>query len=253
MIRSSTPVRSLRDVSLTVWCALAVALAMQIILESRSGSEHAASYRALASPPPAALVRLMALGDAQLASRLMMLTLQAHDTQPGLSMPLAAIDYERVIRWLEVALELAPDSQYPLLSAVRIYAAVREPNRQRLMLEFVRRAFLTDPARRWRWMAESVIIAKHRLRDQALALELASQLTERAHDAAIPAWARDMSIIILEEMGELEAARTLIGGLIHEGRITDPNELRFLNQKLVELEAEATAQQDEAMEMGPSR
>ena len=58
----------------------------------------------------------------------------------------------------------------------------------------------------------------------------------------MPAWARDMSVVILEDMGELDAARFLIGGLIHSGRITDPHEIRFLEQKLGELEARQAGQ-----------
>ena len=65
-----------------------------------------------------------------------------------------------------------------------------------------------------------------------LALSYASDLTEHARGKQVPAWARDMTVIVLEEMGELEAARLLIGGLIHEGRVTDKNELRYLHRKL---------------------
>ncbi len=45
-----------------------------------------------------------------------------------------------------------------------------------------------------------------------------------------------MTILVLEDMGELEAAQILIGGLVDGGEITDPNELKFLEDKLYELE-----------------
>ena len=50
-----------------------------------------------------------------------------------------------------------------------------------------------------------------------------------------------MTIAVLEDMGELEAARVLIGGLLHDGRLRDAHEIRFLEQRLLELQASATA------------
>jgi hypothetical protein len=83
-------------------------------------------------------------------------------------------------------------------------------------------------------MAEAAIIAKHRLHDLPLALRYSNALLEHASNA--PGWAREMSIAVLEDMGELEAARVLIGGLLHDGRLRDPHEIRFLQQRLRELE-----------------
>jgi len=52
----------------------------------------------------------------------------------------------------------------------------------------------------------------------------------------VPLWARQMEVFILEDMNELEAARIVLGGLLEHGGIHDPNELRFLQQRLRELE-----------------
>ena len=49
-------------------------------------------------------------------------------------------------------------------------------------------------------------------------------------------WARQMEVFILEDMNELEAAKIMLGGLLARGDIHDPNELRFLKQKLEALE-----------------
>jgi hypothetical protein len=45
-----------------------------------------------------------------------------------------------------------------------------------------------------------------------------------------------MEIFILEDMNELEAARIMLGGLLHSGRLDDPVERRFLEKRLKELE-----------------
>ena len=64
-----------------------------------------------------------------------------------------------------------------------------------------------------------------------------SALAEKATGDNVPYWARDMKIIVLEDMGEVEAAKVLVGGLIASGEITDPYELNFLQNKIRELEA----------------
>ena len=165
-----------------------------------------------------------------------MLWLQAFDNQPGISIPFRQLDYARLESWLERILNLDPKGQYPLLAASRLYAEVPDEDKQRHMLEFVYREFLVDPDTRWRWLAHATIIAKHRLNDPALALKYARAITEKATGDHVPYWARDMTILLLEEMEELETARILIGGLISSGRITDPSELRFLHRKLKALQ-----------------
>ena len=45
-----------------------------------------------------------------------------------------------------------------------------------------------------------------------------------------------MKIIVLEDMGEVEAAKVLVGALIESNEITDPYELRFLTNKITTLE-----------------
>jgi hypothetical protein len=45
-----------------------------------------------------------------------------------------------------------------------------------------------------------------------------------------------MEIYVLEDMGEIEAAKILIGGLLESGEITDAHELKFLEERLRRLE-----------------
>jgi hypothetical protein len=102
--------------------------------------------------------------------------------------------------------------------------------RQRLMAAFVHQQFLRDPNRRWRWLAHAAIMAKHRLHDSALALRYAQDIAE--HAPAALHWARQMRIFLLEDLGEVESAKILLGGLLASGEITDPHELHFLMQRL---------------------
>ncbi len=228
--------RSIRDVPRPVIGLLLVALAAQIGWHGlRPGPQ--AGAQALPEPPSIEALRVAALGDPWVTAKVLMLWLQAFDNQPGISIPFRDLDYARVEGWLARILELDPRAQYPLLAASRVYGAVSVEEKQRRMLDFVYRQFRLDPDRRWRWMAYAAIAAKHRLRDLPLALEYARAITEHATGPEVPNWARHMSVVVLEDMGELEAATILIYQLLDSGVVTDPHEVRFLTLKLEELKA----------------
>ena len=232
-----TPTRSLRAVPIGVQVVFALALAAQLLwygLAPAPGSER----RALPPAPPESLLRVTAFGEPAALARAGTLWLQYFDQQPGDSVPYRELDYARLRAWLERWLALAPASEYPLSLAVRLYGQVSDPARQRIMLDFVHEAFLQAPGTRWRWLAEGTLLAKHRLKDLDLALRYARDLAEQTEGMDVPYWARDLQILLLEEMGEYEAARILIGGLLASGEIEDPREVRFLERRLEALSQE---------------
>lgn len=207
-----------------------------LIAQLLSGTWRPAEHRRAADlvpPPPTQVLRGLALGEPELLSAALVLYLQAFDDQPGLRIPFRELDYARIATWLDRALELDPHSDYPLLLAAQVYSQVPDADRQRLMLEFVHRAFLADPNRRWRWLAHAAVIARHRLHDDSLALEYAREIATRARTA--PGWARQMHIFLLEDLGEREQAKILLGGLLASGAVSDPAEIRFLTSRLEEL------------------
>ena len=190
----------------------------------------------LPQAPGGATLRALSLGEAVLMGKLLMLWLQAFDNQPGISIPFRELDYERLEAWLRTILSLDPRAQYPLLAASRLYAEVPDEARQRRMLEFVYEQFHEDPDRRWRWLAHAAILAKHRRKDLPLALKYARAISDSASGPQVPFWARDMTLLVLEDMGEIESARILVGGLLDSGEITDAHEVWFLRNKLRQLD-----------------
>ena len=188
---------------------------------------------ALPLPPAEPTLRVLALGEPTALAHGLVLYLQAFDNQPGLSIPYMDLDYAVVEAWLETLLALDPQGHYPLMMASHLYGRVPDEAKQRQMLDFVHRAFLRDPDRRWRWLAHAAIVAKHRLKDMPLALRYAEEITRNAGDAQ--GWARQMRVFILEDMGETEAASVLLGGLLASGEVTDEAEIRFLAERLEKL------------------
>ncbi len=224
--------RSWRDVPTAAVVLLAASLTMQLAWHAAQPRPRAEAA-ALTAPPDVNVLNAASLGEPVTLARFLMLWLQAFDNQPGISIPFRELDYGLVTQWLARILELDPRGQYPLLAAARLYGEVPVPDKQRRMLEFVYQQFLLDPNRRWPWLAHAVFVAKHLLRDQPLALKYAGALAEDAPQA--PDWAKQMRIFVLEDMGELEDAKILLGGLLDSGQIKDPAEYKFLSRRLEEL------------------
>ncbi len=217
-----------------LWLALCALLVLQVGYRAAQ-PPPAVRVRPLPSPPSLTQARLAALGDPVLLAKSVMLWLQAFDRQPGVSVAFRELDYDALARWLELVLALDPGAELPLLAASRIYAEVPDPARSRRMLALVHREFAADPGRRWPWLAHAVYVARHRLHDDALALVYARSLA-RAGAPAIPDWARQLEIFVLEDLGELQAARVLLGGLLASGNLRDRQQEAFLRERLAELE-----------------
>ncbi len=229
-----TRARSVKFVPLPVLVLLAVGLVAQVAWHG-TRPPPTATASDLPAPPSLDALRLSSLGDTIVMAKLLMLWLQAYDNQPGVSIPFRNLDYPRVADWLERILELDPLGQYPLLAASRVYGAVQDDEKKRFMLDFVYRKFFEDPDRRWPWLAHAAIVAKHRFKDLPLALEYARAVSDLATGPEVPNWARDMPVVILEDMGELEAATVMAGYLLSSGRVTAEHEKRYLLQKLEEI------------------
>lgn len=190
----------------------------------------------LPSPPTVEALRLASLGEPAALARLMMVWLQAFDSRGDNALPYQHLDYARLAGWLHAILTTDPASEYPLFVAARIYAENPDPSKMRRILEFIYEEFAADPNRRWPALAHAALLAKHRLHDLPLARRYAAAIQRLATDDSVPLWAKQMEIFILEDMNELEAAKVMLGGLLATGRIRDPEEQRFLEGRLKELE-----------------
>lgn len=193
----------------------------------------------LPPPPSVASLELSSIGEPIAMAKILMLYLQSFDSQPGVSVPFSKLDYGRMQKWLTLALKLDPPGQYPLFAASRVYGDVADPAKQRMMFDFVYQQFFVDPNRRWPWLAHAAVMTKHHLHDLPRARLYAQAIRQYATGKDVPSWAGQMEIFILEDMNEYDSARILLGGLLQSGQITDPHELRFLEERLNQIEAKA--------------
>jgi hypothetical protein len=227
--------RPLSAVTRWIWALLAVMLSAQIAW--RLG-QHAATPSAADLPPAPSVqaLRLASLGEPAALARLAMVWLQAFDSRGDNEIPYQRLDYARLVGWLRAILATDPRSEYPLFVASRVYAENPDAEKMRRVLDFIFEEFAADPNRRWPSLAHAALLAKHRLHDLPLARRYAAAIQRFATGDAVPLWARQMEIFILEDMNELEAAKVMLGGLLATGKIQNSEERRFLEGRLEELE-----------------
>ena len=214
---------------------LAAAITAQVAWQTSRGAP-APSAVDLPPAPSTQVLRFAGLGESAALARLAMIWLQAFDYRGDNAISYQRLDYTRLAGWLRAILATDPRSEYPLFAAARVYAEHTDPAKARLMFDFIFEAFAADPNRRWPALAHAALLAKHRLNDLPLARRYAAAIQRLTTDPSVPSWAQQMEIFILEDMNELEAAKVVLGGLLATGRIRDPEERRFLQGRLEEIE-----------------
>lgn len=227
--------RVLKNVPIRIRWLVPLMLAIQIGFRAVEAPPVGAAVQLTAAPSVNNL-RMAALGEPVGLAVALTLYLQAFDVQPGVSLAFRDLDYGRLISWLDAIDGLDPASSYPLLLASHVYSRVPDEEKQRAALQFVFDRFHDDPVHRWRWLAHASIVARHRLNDMPLALKYARAIATEANDPSVPSWARQMHIFLLEDLGEVEAAKILLGGLLASGAVTDPHEVHFLLERFKKLE-----------------
>jgi hypothetical protein len=213
-----------------------VLLASQILFHQYRQSSAASDYQPLTNPLNARVYRGIAMGSEHLMSYLLVIRLQLHDNQAGRHYSYAGIDYPLLIEWLEQITGLNPASEYPMMLASRVYSQTRDHSRLRLILGFIQRRFDDNPQLHWRRLAEATVIARHKLEDLEFALLMAEKLARQPATVVMPGWARDMRFLLLADMNELESAIAIIQALLQTAAVTDVDERRFLQEKLLDFQ-----------------
>jgi hypothetical protein len=120
-----------------------------------------------------------------------------------------------------------------MLLASRIYSQTDDPERLRRILAFIERGFDANPQLHWRRLAEASLLAKHKLHDLELALQMAEKIARQPASVQMPPWARDFRFLLLAELNEFESAIAIIEALLRSKVVADADEKRFLEEKLL--------------------
>ncbi|MBF0152818.1 MAG: hypothetical protein HQL64_03640 [Magnetococcales bacterium] len=154
-------------------------------------------------------LHLSTLGDPVAMASVWMLWLQTFDDQAGVMVPFKHMNFHHLATWLERVLALDPRSEYPLFMAIRVYGLVPDPDRQRLMLDFVHRAFLEAPQRRWSWLVFAALHARHHLGDHERARRFMHDVEKNIMIHRLPFWAQGLHVRVLSEQNEIDVVRAL--------------------------------------------
>lgn len=206
--------------------ALASAFALQLLFWSQTRHFAPPVTRTDAAPSPV-MARIAGLGDGQFYYRAAGLGLQTMGDWAGQLTPLERYDYGRLAGWFSLLSQLDPRSHYVPSLAAYYYGLSRNPAQVRLVIGYLRRIGLENPQQNWNYLAYAVYLARHRVKDPLLALEMAQELAALKAEG-LPAWTRQLPAFVLADAGELEAARTILEAILASTPNLDPAEQYFI-------------------------
>ncbi|MCC7038556.1 MAG: hypothetical protein IT560_14805 [Alphaproteobacteria bacterium] len=178
---------------------------------------------------------MMALGDQQFAYRLGAITLQNLGDSGGRVTPIRNYDYARLGAWFKLLDDLDPASDHVPMLAAYYFGATRVPADVAVVVDYLSHVGVRPVGSKWRWLVQAVFLARHRLGDLQLALDLAYKLSKmQLVDDVLPGWARQMPAFVLKEQGDREDARKIITELLQTGHGFHPNEVNYMKTYLVE-------------------
>jgi len=198
-------------------------------------SQNTYVYKSLTQPPSVPQYQLLSLGSISLAAQMLTLKLQLHDNQQGRHINYKKVSYPLLSQWLLKLQLMNPTSEYSALLASRVFSNTSDHKQLRVILETVIKLFKVNPQKNWRWMAEGAVIAKYHLSDLDLALKMAKEIALQPKTIDIPAWARDLEFIMLEELNLIDAATYIVEQSLKDNSEMHPDEKRFLKQRLLVL------------------
>jgi len=228
--------RGIRQVPGFILLGFVLVFGMQVAYQYNFKTRLSDQFKQLDPPQVSAFYRSVSLGSDRLLSYLLILGVQMHDNQAGLHRSYTHLDYQILGNWLQTLYELNPSSDYPAFLASRVYSQVADAVKVRQMVVLIEELFELNPRQHWRRMTEATLLAKHQLNDLPLALRLAEKISALPKSIEMPFWARDMEIVLLDELNQHQSAQLLISSLLQSGEITDPDVIRFLQFRLLRIQ-----------------
>ena len=213
------------DIPRSALIAVLAAVALQAAFWTQTRHIRA-GWAGVPPVPSREVARAWALGDGQFLYRAATFTLQNMGDEGGRVTPLKDYDYQRLGRWFALLDGFDSESQYlPVLVG---YYFSQSQNREdvRVVVDYLDRLAARDPQRNWRWLAHAIYLARHRIGDMNLALNLAYRLA--ALDVpGLPIWTRQMPAFVLAKVGAKEPARDLMEAILEDPNVP-PEEQRFM-------------------------
>lgn len=178
---------------------------------------------------------MMTLSDPQFSYRFGAITLQNLGDSGGQTTPLKDYDYQRLKGWFWLLNDLDPASNHVPMLAAYYFGGSRTPKDVAVIVDYLAAIGQNPVGNKWRWLVQAIFLARHRLYNTPLALDLAYKLAKmQPVGDTLPEWARQMPAFVLKEEGDKQAARKIVEDLLVSSRRFHPNEVNFMRSFLVE-------------------
>jgi hypothetical protein len=170
----------------------------------------------------------MALGDSQLAYRMVAMMLQNIGNATDATKPLSEYNYDLLKGWFFLADHLDPVSNFVPSLAAFYFGATQDKKDLTPVIDYLEVVGQRPEPQKWRWLAQAVYLARFEQNDLQRALVLANTLAALPQDD-MPLWARQMPAMIMTVSGQQEAAYTvMMNTLTSEIDNLSPPEILFL-------------------------
>lgn len=168
-------------------------------------------------------------GDSALAYRVWALALQNFGNAGGDYMPLKDYDYRYVAEWLNRLDALDPKSNFAPFLAAYYFGATQLPQEQLPgIITYLEKVGSRPEGEKWRFLAHAVFLARHKMQDMPEAVRLAQKLAA-TYRPGMPAWTKQMHVLLTNEIGDKEAAYILMKSILAtETAYMQPQEINFM-------------------------
>lgn len=216
-----------------LYALLAVVFLINLVFWSGTRYVRAA-WENVPYPPSKDGIVMAALGDQQLAYRVLGMMLQNFGEIGGRSTKFEDYNYKNLGKWFFLADQLDPKSNFVPLLAAYYFGATKNKDDLNHVIDYLAHIGKRPYGQHWRWLSQAVFIAKFQQEDHEKALSLAYELADLWTED-MPGWAKQMPAFILADMGQKEAAMALLLGLIQEGADKfHPAEVNFMHSYICE-------------------
>jgi hypothetical protein len=177
--------------------------------------------------PSMAAGLLYGFGDKQLAYYNLTLTLQNMGDIGGHITPIKDYNMKYVAEWLRLTYAFDPKSRYAPTLAGYYFGSSQEPEKLGPIIQYLRVAGNSAENELWRYLAQAVYLARFRMKDQPLALDLAYQLA-KLEGPDMPIWTKQMPGFVMSNIGDKQASRDLFLTLLATSKNISRQEVNFM-------------------------
>lgn len=212
------------------WAVFALFLCLQVVFWAETKS-HRPSMEVVPAVPGELAVKAISFGDSQWLFRLLGLHMQNFGDTFGRFTALRDYNFERLNGWFNLLDSLDDSSDYiPTLASYYFSQTQNTPDVIHVV-DYLKGHSQHRINDKWWWQAQAVYLANHKLKDSAMALELAKPLL---HAKDVPLWVNQLAAFIHESRGEFADALAIMEHIKENVDDIKPGEFNFMRHFIEE-------------------